>query len=115
MTSVGLDLWVFGGNSVGYITGTSFLTSFPNNELWRFTTSTRVWELVDTTVNDVGTRSYHTMTSVGLDLYIHGGYSTKSTSSGEGETYTTRGVILLLLHLDRECLVSPTDIRNNFC
>ena len=82
MTSVGLDLWVFGGTSGGSL----FLPSYPSSELWRFTTSTRVWELVDTTVNDVGARVGHTMTSVGLDLYIHGGYATKSASSGEGET-----------------------------
>ena len=55
-------------------------------QLWRFTTSTRVWELVDTTtVSDVGARMDHTMTSVGLDLYIHGGFKSSSTSYGEGE------------------------------
>jgi hypothetical protein len=97
MTSVGLDLWVFGG------TISNSVTSFPSSELWRFTTSTRTWELVDTTVNDVGTRVGHTMTSVGLDLYIHGGSATTSTSVGESEACITRAVLDLLLHLDREC------------
>jgi hypothetical protein len=55
-------------------------------ELWRFCTSTRVWERTDSTeANGVGpsTRSDHVMTSVGLDLWVHGG----STDSGEGDTH----------------------------
>jgi hypothetical protein len=70
MTSVGVDLWVHGGikspgNVVGHI-----------SELWRFTTSTRGWERVNTTTaNETlpSARSGHTMTSVGLDLWVHGG------------------------------------------
>jgi hypothetical protein len=40
MTSVGLDLWV-------YVSGVAFFTD--SDELWRFRTSTHVWERVDTT------------------------------------------------------------------
>ncbi len=54
-------------------------------ELWRFSTSTRVWERADSTAaNGAGpsARIDHVMTSVGLDLWVHGG----STNSGEGDT-----------------------------
>jgi hypothetical protein len=53
-------------------------------ELWRFSTSTRVWERADSiAVNGPGPgpRWGHVMTSVGLDLWAHGGY----TGSGEGD------------------------------
>jgi hypothetical protein len=62
-------------------------------ELWRFSTSTSVWERVDSTAtNGAGpsARAYHVMTSVGLDLWVHGG----STGSGEGDA---RGTVSLLL------------------
>jgi hypothetical protein len=55
-------------------------------ELWWFCTSTRVWERTDSTAaNGAGpsARSGHVMTSVGLDLWVHGG----STGSGEGDTH----------------------------
>ncbi len=55
-----------------------------SDELWRFSTSTFGWELVDSTVaNGPGPsgRSHHVMSSVGLDLWVHGG----GTSSGEGD------------------------------
>ncbi len=47
-----------------------------SEEMWRFSTSTRVWEQVDTAANGAGpsSRSDHVMTSVsGLDLWVHGG------------------------------------------
>jgi hypothetical protein len=53
-------------------------------ELWRFTTSTRGWERVDgTAANGAGpnARYSHVITSIGLDLWVHGGI----TSSGEGD------------------------------
>jgi hypothetical protein len=109
MTSVGLDLWVFGGQI------SNSATSYLSSELWRFTTLTRTWELVDTTVNDVGTRIGHTMTSVGLDLYIHGGYVTTPTRSGEGEACSTRAALLLLLRLDRECTLFSCRHSNCCC
>ncbi len=58
-------------------------------ELWRFSTSTRVWERVDSTaVNGAGpsARAYHVMTSVGLDLWVHGG---EIQGSGEGDACAT--------------------------
>jgi hypothetical protein len=70
MTSVGVDLWVHGGNKSP---GNGVEHS---SELWRFTTSTRGWERVNTTAaNETlpSARSGHTMTSVGLDLWVHGG------------------------------------------
>jgi len=46
-----------------------------SEEMWRFSTSTRVWKQVDTAANGAGpsARYYHVMTSVGLDLWVHGG------------------------------------------
>ena len=72
-----------------------------SNGLWRFSTSTRGWEQVDTPAT---TRmlSDHTMTSVGLDLWVHGGI--KEKNSGDGDTCTTRAVLLLPLHRGRECV-----------
>jgi hypothetical protein len=64
-------------------------------ELWRFSTSTRGWERVDgTEANGTGpsARINHVMTSVGLDLWVHGG----ETRTGEGDTCTTRVTLLLL-------------------
>jgi hypothetical protein len=64
-------------------------------ELWRFSTSSRVWELADSTAaNGAGpsARDGHVMTSVGLDLWLHGGI----TETGEGETCATRVALLLL-------------------
>jgi hypothetical protein len=69
-------------------------------ELWRFSTSSRVWELADSTAaNGAGpsARDGHVMTSVGLDLWLHGGNTgTGNTGKGEGETCATRVVLLLL-------------------
>ena len=56
-----------------------------SDELWRFSTSTLGWERVDrTAVNGTGPsgRVFHVMSSVGLDLWVHGGYL---TDSGEGD------------------------------
>jgi hypothetical protein len=56
-----------------------------SDELWRFSTSTLGWERVDSTAaNGAGpsARYGHVMSSVGLDLWVHGG----STYSGEGDT-----------------------------
>jgi hypothetical protein len=63
-------------------------------ELWRFSTSTLVWEGVDRTAANGGgprTRDYHVMTSVGLDLWVHGGL----TDSGEGDSCATHVAVLL--------------------
>jgi hypothetical protein len=69
-----------------------------SDDLWKFDTSKRVWVVVDTgdtMVNgdaSVG-RIYHVMTSVGLDLWLHGG---KRKGEGEGDTSSTSTVLLLL-------------------
>jgi hypothetical protein len=55
-----------------------------SDELWRFSTSTLGWERGDSTAaNGAGpsARRGHVMSSVGLDLWVHGG----DTSSGEGD------------------------------
>ena len=64
-------------------------------ELWRFSTSTRDWEPADSTAaNGAGpsARAFHVMTSVGLDLWLHGG----DTGSGEGDACATHVALLLL-------------------
>jgi hypothetical protein len=64
-------------------------------ELWRFSTSTLVWERADSTAaNGAGpsARFHHVMTSVGLDLWVHGGY----TGSGSGDACATHAALLLL-------------------
>ncbi len=58
-------------------------------ELWRFKTSTRGWERVDnTTTNGAGPigRRSHVMTSVGLDLWLHGGLTYLPYNYGECDT-----------------------------
>ena len=60
-----------------------------SDELWRFSTSTLGWERVDSTAaNGAGPsgRDYHVMSSVGLDLWVHGGMTDSETGSGEGDT-----------------------------
>jgi hypothetical protein len=74
-------------------TGSSGL--WRSSELWRFSTSTRGWDRADNTAaNGTGpsARSGHVMTSVGLDLWVHGGY----TETGEGDTCATHVALLLL-------------------
>ena len=73
-----------------------------SEEMWRFSTSTRVWEQVDTAANGAGpsARSYHVMTSVGLDLWVHGG----QTSSGEGDACATHVTLLLLPRLRQRAM-----------
>jgi hypothetical protein len=70
-----------------------------SDELWRFSTSTRGWERVDSTSTNgdrPSARYSHVMTSVGLDLWLHGGYT--PLNSGEGDACATH---VLLLPLSR--------------
>ena len=67
------------------------MTSVPHadltDELWRFSTSTLGWERVDRTgANGPGPsgRWFHVMSSVGMDLWVHGG--APDSGSGEGDT-----------------------------
>ncbi len=57
-------------------------------ELWRFSTSTRGWERVNSTAaNGAGpSLHHHVMTSVGLDLWVHGG---STGGFGEGDACGT--------------------------
>jgi hypothetical protein len=75
----------------------------PSAELWRFSTSTRVWELADSGAGPSG-RYGHVMTSVGLDLWVHGGV----TSSGEGDMCNTRGAAAVTALRYRGCLFGPS-------
>jgi hypothetical protein len=66
-----------------------FMTDVPDtgdsDELWMFDTSTLRWETVDSTTSNgavPSARSGHVMTSVGRNLWMHGG----RTSSGEDDT-----------------------------
>jgi hypothetical protein len=69
-----------------------------STELWRFDTSIRGWTRVHNGAGP-GTRRFHVMTSVGLDLWLHGG----ETGSGEGDLCSTHTSPLLLLSRDRDC------------
>jgi hypothetical protein len=67
-----------------------------SDEMWLFSTSTRRWERADNTAANgasISARVNHVMTSVGLNLWVHGG----QTNSGEGDTCATRVPLLLLL------------------
>jgi hypothetical protein len=72
-------------------------------ELWRFSTSTCVWERADSTAaNGSGpSASHHVMTSVGLDLWLHGGWT--GSESGSGDACATHVTLLLLPCGGREC------------
>jgi hypothetical protein len=72
-----------------------------SSELWWFSTSTHVWERADSTAaNGAGpsARDSHVMTSVGQDLWMHGGYTEDYTYSraGEGDGCATHVSLLLL-------------------
>jgi hypothetical protein len=64
-------------------------------DLWRFDTSTRGWDPVDNTVTNgaaPSSRSSHVMTSVGLNLWLHGGSG--DTYSGEGDTRSAHTALM---------------------
>ncbi len=65
-----------------------------SDEMWWFSTSALGWQRVDNTVtNGAGpARAYHVMTSVGMDLWVHGGLD-----SGEGDACVTRATQQQLL------------------
>jgi hypothetical protein len=81
--------------------GVRIMTSVPHAgdylaDLWRFDTSTRGWDRVDiTTANGASPsgRASHVMTSIGLDLWLHGGSG--DTYSGEGDTCSSHTALLL--------------------
>ncbi len=63
-----------------------------SDELWRLSLATLEWTKIGVASGGVrpSARARHTMTSVGLDLWVHGGY----TNSGEGDSCTTRAALL---------------------
>jgi hypothetical protein len=88
MTSVGVDLWLHGGQASYDSSGAR-----SRGDLWRFDTSTRGWEPV--TFGYGPNRRYnHVMTSVGRDLWLHGG---ETGDSGEGDGCFSPVELLLLL------------------
>ena len=66
-----------------------------SDELWRLSLATLEWTSIEVPLGArPGGRYSHVMTSVGLDLWVHGGY----TDSGEGDTCATHVTLLLLSH-----------------
>jgi hypothetical protein len=98
MTSVGLDLWVHGGETkFGEKCPTCSDSLFVSDEVWRFSTSTRGWERVDKiAVNATrpSRRQHATMTSVGLDLWLLGGIY---DDYGEGDSCSSLSTLMRLL------------------
>jgi len=101
MTSVGLDLWVHGGETgrtkFGEKCPTCYDPPFVSDEVWRFSTSTRGWERVDKiAVNEArpSTRHRVAMTSVGLDLWLLGGIY---DDSGDGDSCSSLATLMWLL------------------
>jgi hypothetical protein len=72
-----------------------------SDDLWRFSTSTRDWERVN--YPGPSGRERHVMTSVGLDLWVHGGSAGGETSEGESDKCGTHVSMLLFTCLGREC------------
>jgi hypothetical protein len=66
-----------------------------SNELWRLSLTTLEWTSIEVAPGGSGpsARAYHVMTSVGLDLWVHGGYT---DVSGEGDGCATHVALLLL-------------------
>ncbi len=65
-----------------------------SNDLWRLSLATLEWTSIEVAPGGVGpsARSGHVMTSVGQDLWLHGG----STETGEGDACATHMALLLL-------------------
>jgi hypothetical protein len=99
VTALRQRVWLFAPSvTVCAVVCVRLMTCVPHagrsTELWRFSTSTRGWERVDSTAaNGAGpnARVRHVMTSVGEDLWVHGG----STETGEGDVCATHVALLL--------------------
>ncbi len=77
MASLGMDLWVHGGQTQ------KDPDELYSDELWLFSTLNGEWFRVDDTGPDgirPSSRCRHAMAPLGVDLWVHGG----STYSGEG-------------------------------
>ena len=68
MATVGADLYLHGGHVLG-------LSHLPSDELWRYSTISASWELLNKQEGGVqpSARSFHVMAAVGSELYLHGG------------------------------------------
>jgi hypothetical protein len=77
-------------NSTVCTSGLNNLYATCSDELWRLSLATLEWTKIEVPSGGVrpSARARHTMTSVGLDLWVYGGY----TNSGEGDSCTTRVV-----------------------
>jgi hypothetical protein len=64
------------------------------NDLWRLSLTTLEWTSIEVAPGGAGpsARQDHVMTSVGLDLWVHGG----NTDSGEGDACATHVTLLQL-------------------
>ena len=71
-----------------------------STDLWRFDTSTRRWQRVDNNTSTNGTgpsaRYGHVMTSVGVDLWLHGGFP-GYLDLGENDGCSSPVTLLMLL------------------
>ena len=69
MAVVGADLYLHGGDR-NYDLG-------PSDELWRYSTISASWELLNKQEGGVqpSARSFHVMAAVGSELYLHGGWT----------------------------------------
>jgi hypothetical protein len=72
-------------------------------DLWRFSTSTRDWEWVS--IWGPSRRSNHVMTSVGLDLWVYGGFT--NSGEGDGRMWNTHSAVVPVLR-ERMCLFPPS-------
>ena len=65
-----------------------------SDDLWRLSLATLEWTSIKVMPGGAhpSSRYDHVMTSVGLDLWLHGGF----TGIGEGDTCATRVALLLL-------------------
>jgi N-acetylneuraminic acid mutarotase len=72
MTTVGQDVYVFGGQVKSGMSSSS-----NSDELFKYSTATMTWTKLDTIAGVTGTppsaRSGHSMTTVGEDFYVFGG------------------------------------------
>ena len=78
MAAVGDELYLHGGDAGDW--------SGYSDELWRYSTTTGTWELVETPAGGAkpSARRFHVMAAVGDELYLHGG-STSDMYGGGGK------------------------------
>jgi hypothetical protein len=89
--------------------------------MWRLCLSTLEWTHIEVPSGDArpSARGGHVMTSVGLDLWVHGGKTDSLT--GEGDTSATRALLLLLNTcaaaelMQRVCLFTPSVTSALWC